>query len=210
MMPPAADFALSSQACSRRSTPPETSTSPAPAPTACGDPGGRGPYLTWPDALLACNQETERVPGWRAALERSPVGPGPFDDGYARLQRLVEGLPDERHVIHGDLANRNVLALGADITAVIDWGNSLYGDYLYDAAWLIYWWRWYPQWQSIDIRAEMSRHWKHTGGLPADLEHRLHAYVVLIGLDAMSYNAFTGQWDALARNAKQVSQLLHP
>jgi len=23
--------------------------------------------------------------------------------------------------------------------------NSLYGDYLYDAAWLIYWWRWYPQ-----------------------------------------------------------------
>jgi len=36
------------------------------------DPGGRGPYLTWPDALLACNQETERIPSWRAALERSP------------------------------------------------------------------------------------------------------------------------------------------
>jgi hygromycin-B 4-O-kinase len=180
--------------------------------SACGlwDPGGRGPYLTWPDALLACNQETERVPGWRAALERSPVGPGPFDEAYARLQRLVEGLPEERHVIHGDLANRNVLALGADITAVIDWGNSLYGDYLYDAAWLTYWWRWYPQWQSIDIRAEMSCHWKQTGALPADLEHRLHAYLVHIGLDAMSYNAFTGRWDALARNAKQVSQLLHP
>ena len=88
--------------------------------------------------------------------------------------------------------------------------NSLYGDYLYDAAWLIYWWRWYPQWQSIDIRAEMSRHWKHTGGLPADLEHRLHAYFVHIGLDAMSYNAFTGRWDDLARTAKQISQLLRP
>ncbi|MGB6577401.1 MAG: hypothetical protein WBF34_05745 [Streptosporangiaceae bacterium] len=56
----------------------------------------------------------------------------------------------------------------------------------------------------------MSRHSKQTGDVPADLEHRLHAYFVHIGLDAMSYNAFTGRWDDLARTAKQISQLLRP
>jgi hypothetical protein len=26
-----------------------------------------------------------------------------------------------------------------------DWGNALYGDHLYDAAWLLYWWPWMPE-----------------------------------------------------------------
>ena len=40
--------------------------------------------------------------------------------------------------------NRNVLINGATIIAIIDWGNAMYGDHLYDAAWLIYWWPWFP------------------------------------------------------------------
>ena len=42
-----------------------------------------------------------------------------------------------RHVIHGDLLNRNILVDGERINAVLDWGNALYGDHLYDAAWLL-------------------------------------------------------------------------
>jgi hygromycin-B 4-O-kinase len=171
-------------------------------------PDGDAAARSWPEALLAVNQETERVPGWRAVLAGSPVGTGPFDEAYATLERLVEGLPADRHIVHGDLANRNVLIRGAKITAVIDWGNSLYGDYLYDAAWLIYWWPWFPQWQAIDIRAELNDHWQHHGGPPADLHRRLRAYLIHIGLDALSYNAFTGRWEDLARNASQVSELV--
>jgi hygromycin-B 4-O-kinase len=100
-------------------------------------PGGTGPSPSWAQALLAISDETPRVPGWRAALAGSPVGTRPFDQGYARLRELAEGLPDERHVIHGDLVNRNVLVQDSRITAVIDWGNALYGDWLYDAAWPI-------------------------------------------------------------------------
>jgi hygromycin-B 4-O-kinase len=172
------------------------------------DPEGDAPARSWPEALLAVNQETERVPGWRAVLAGSPVGTGPFDEAYATLERLVERLPAARHIVHGDLANRNVLIQGATVTAVIDWGNSLYGDYLYDAAWLIYWWPWFPRWQAIDIRAELRDHWHEHGGLPADLHHRLRAYLIHIGLDALSYNAFTRRWEDLARNASQVSELV--
>jgi len=39
----------------------------------------------------------------------------PFDQGYARLRELAEGLADERHVIHGDLVNRNVLVQDSQI-----------------------------------------------------------------------------------------------
>jgi hygromycin-B 4-O-kinase len=170
-------------------------------------PGGTGPAATWAQALLAINQETARVPGWRAALEASPVGARPFDRAYTRLRELAAGLPEQRHVIHGDLMNRNVLVQGSRITAVIDWGNALYGDWLYDAAWLIYWWPWYPQWQAIDISAELRTHWDQHGGIPPGLDHRLRACLVHIGLDAMSYNAFRGRWDDLARNAAQVSKL---
>jgi hygromycin-B 4-O-kinase len=42
--------------------------------------------------------------------------------------------------VHGDMVNHNVLVQDPRITAVIDWGNALYGDWLYDAAWLIFWW----------------------------------------------------------------------
>lgn len=63
----------------------------------------------------------------------------PSGQGYARLRELAQALPGERHTIHGDLLNRNVLVADLKITAVIDKGNALYGDWLYDVAWLIFW-----------------------------------------------------------------------
>jgi hygromycin-B 4-O-kinase len=98
--------------------------------------------------------------------------------------------------------------LGSRVTALIDWGNALYGDWLYDAAWLIFWWPWFPQWQDIDITAELKRHWEQQAGLASDLHHRLQAYLIHIGLDAMAYNAFRRRWDDLARNASQISELV--
>jgi hygromycin-B 4-O-kinase len=170
-------------------------------------PDRTGPAASWAQALLAISQETARVPGWRTALAASPAGTQPFDQGYARLRELAAGLPDERHLIHGDLVNRNVLVQGSRITAVIDWGNALYGDWLYDAAWLIFWWPWFPHWQGIDITTELKRHWGQHGGLPPGLHHRLRACLVHIGLDAMAYNAYRGRWDDLTRIASQMTEL---
>jgi hygromycin-B 4-O-kinase len=173
-------------------------------------PDRTGPAPSWAQALLAISEETPRTAGWRASLAASPFGMAPFDQGYARLRELAQGLPDERHVIHGDLLNRNVLVQDSKVTAVIDWGNALYGDWLYDAAWLIYWWPWFPQWQDIDIAAELAKHWRQHGGSPPGLDYRLRACLLHIGLDAMAYNAYRGpaRRDDLARTASQLSELL--
>lgn len=109
-------------------------------------------------------------------------------------------MPDERQLIHEDLLNRNVLVNGNEITAVFDWGNAMYGDALYDTAWLLYWWPWYPQWSEIDIRAALD--------LSDDVDDRLFAYQLHIGLDHLAYTAATERWDDLARNDQQVRALL--
>jgi Phosphotransferase enzyme family len=168
-------------ACCRGRTPALGHRDPAASGYGIWIPDGTAPAATWPQALLAVCQEIARVSGWRAALAASPAGAAPFRAGYARLRELVTGLPQDRHVIHGDLANRNVLINGATITAVIDPGNAMYGDHLYDAAWLIYWCPWFPAWQDIDIGRELRQHWDRHGGTPADLYHRLLTYLIHIG-----------------------------
>jgi len=168
---------------------------------------GVAPAASWAQALLAVNQETARVPGWRAALAASSIGMIPFDRAYARLANLVSGLDVPRQLIHGDLLNRNVLVRGDQVAAVIDWGNAMYGDALYDAAWLIYWWPWFPQWHGIDIGTELRKRWARHAGQPADLNRRLTACLLHIGLDAMTYCTFRCRWDDLARNAAQLAAL---
>ena len=69
-----------------------------------------------------------------------------FDAGYARLLGLVDARPEARHLVHSDLLNFNVLAEDDRVSAVFDWGAALYGDFLWDVAWLTFWQPWYVNW----------------------------------------------------------------
>jgi hygromycin-B 4-O-kinase len=80
------------------------------------------------------------------------------------------------------------------MTAVLDWGNASFGDPLYDAAWLLYFWPWHPHRSAIDIDAAIRRRWRPD---PA----ALRAYQIHIGLDSMAYCASRDRFDDVARNA---------
>lgn len=170
-------------------------------------PDGTAPHGSWADALLAIGTETARVPGWRRALADTDIGLGPIDVGLAAIGALASYLPDDRRMIHGDLLSKNVLTAENAVTAVLDWGNAMYGDSLYDVAWLIYWWRWNPQWRSVDIRAELSKRWQASGSTPSHLYERLHAYLIHIGLDAIAYCTFRERWDEVRSNVDMVVAL---
>jgi len=134
---------------------------------------------------------------------------GTYDAGVSMLTELVADMPDVKQVIHQDLLARNVLVDGPSLRAVLDWGNSMYGDALFDAAWLIYWWPWFPAWANIDISAELHRHWAVARRpLPDDLAYRLHCYQLRIGLDHIAYSAFTGDAADLERHTRQTLALL--
>lgn len=172
-------------------------------------PDGSAPHRSWHEALLDVAQDRPagRIHGWRKALASSPTGTGPFDAGVEALRALVTECPQPRQLIHGDLLYRNVLVQRSTIVAMLDWGNSMYGDGLYDLAWLLYWWPWYPAWRSIDIGGVIAAHLRSTGESMAALEARLRCYQIHIGLDHQAYTAFTGRWDHLARNAQQTMAL---
>src|SRR5258707_636985 len=171
-------------------------------------PDSAGPHPSWQAALLSIADDHDRIAGWRRVLQTSLAAAGAFAKAHARLQSMAGALPGTRHIIHGDLLNHNVLVNGSRIRGVIDLGKAAYGDWLYDAAWLLYWWPWYPAWRRIDLRAELDRHWKAGRGPPADLEFRLRCYQLHVGLDALTNNAFTGRFDDLARNAEQTMALI--
>jgi hypothetical protein len=61
---------------------------------------------------------------------------------------------------------------------------------------------------AIDIRGELDRHWATQSSVPDDLEHRLLAYQIHIGLGAQAHNALLGRFDFVAFSAEQTMQLV--
>lgn len=172
------------------------------------DADGSTSAASWREALLSIAEPRPRLGDWRALLASSAVGCGSFDTGMTELRRLVADLPDVAQLVHGDLLNRNVLVEDDRVTAVFDWGNAVIGDALYDAAWLRYWWPWYPAWSGIDVDASIIALPYARALTPAELRRRLRAYELHIGLDHLAYTAATGRDAGLLRNDQQVRALL--
>jgi hygromycin-B 4-O-kinase len=165
------------------------------------DSEGNAPCPSWSEALLAVSDGLQvRLPGWRAKLEASPTGAGPYDRALAELERLAPEAPDERCPIHADLLHRNVIVEHARIAGVFDWGCAMYGDGAYDLAWLQFWSPWHPGWDAIDV-LELGH------GIP-DLERRIVICGLHIGLANLAYQAFTERWDDVAATSRRMLGLL--
>jgi hygromycin-B 4-O-kinase len=167
---------------------------------------GRAPYPSWRAALLdvASDRPADRIHGWRERLATSQVGAGPFEEAYRRLQAQADCLPEARHLIHSDLLHYNVLVEAERITAVLDWGCGMYGDFVYDLAWLCFWQPWYPAWQPIDFRAEAVRHYAAIGLDVPYFEERLRCCQIHIGLAGQAYMAYAGHWTDLQATARHT------
>ena len=170
---------------------------------------GSTTHPTWRAKLLAIATDpaTRGAPGWHELLEPSPTGVGPFEEGYARMRELVGHCPEERHLIHDDLINRNLLVDGDRISAFLDWGSSLYGDFLYDIAKLVFYQPWFPAWRNIDFAAEARAHYDAIGLAVPHFAERLTCYVLRIGIGDMAYSAFRKRWEQVALKAARTLEL---
>jgi len=166
-------------------------------------------HRTWRADLLgvATGPATRGSPGWRELLEGSPSGVGPFEEGYARMQELVEFCPEERHLIHDDLMNFNLLVDGDRVSAVLDWGSSKYGDFVYDLAKLVFYEPWYPQWRNIDFAAEARAYYEEIGLAVPHFAERLKCYCLQEGIGGMAYSAFRKRWEQVALKARRVLEI---
>jgi hygromycin-B 4-O-kinase len=150
---------------------------------------------------------TRGAPRLREVLEASPTGVASFEEGYARLRDLAHLCPEDRHLIHDDLINRNVLVDGDRISAVLDWGSSKYGDFLYDIAKLVFYRPWYSAWHNIDFLGEARAHYDAVGVDVPNFAERITCYALRIGLDDMGYSAFRKRWDEVARKSTRILEI---
>jgi hygromycin-B 4-O-kinase len=167
---------------------------------------GAAPYPSWRAALLdvANDRPALRIHGWHARIKASSVGVGPFQEAYGHLVELADRAPEERHLIHSDLLHYNVLVEADRVTGVLDWGCGMYGDFLYDLAWLCFWKPWYPAWQHIDFQAEALRHYASIGLHVPHFEDRLCCCQIHIGLAGQAYMAYAGNWTDLQDTAQHT------
>lgn len=172
------------------------------------DGSGLALRTCWSEHLLAVADDSpnQRTYGWRARLAASAAGQAAFDWGFARLQQLLDDTVP-RSLIHADLLNRNVLVEGDAVSGVFDWGCAAYGDHLYDLAWFIFWAPWHPNLDVPLLRAALEQRWREGGYWPHNLDARLSACVLHIGLDHLAYNAYRGDWPTLALTAERMRAL---
>jgi len=173
------------------------------------DATGIAPHASWQAALLdVVNDRPERrIYGWRISLEKVPERLALFEQAAALLAAKVSLCPNERHLIHNDLLNRNVLVDKQRVTALLDWGDSRYGDFLYDVAHLLFWWPWFSQWRNIDILGEIERHYETKKLDVQGFHERVWCYQMHIGLDSMAYHGYTKRWDNFDWSAKRTFEI---
>ena len=113
-----------------------------------------------------------------------------------------------RSLIHSDLINRNVLVHEDKISGIFDWGCSIYGDHLYELAWFEFWAPWLPTLDIPYLRSALEQRWAEVGYAPVDQAARLMACYLHIGLDHLAYNAYKGDWPAVAATAARMHALV--
>ena len=171
------------------------------------------PEPGWHEFLLAATADdgNPRTGGWRPALEARPELTARFDEAAAGMPDLVRRVPDDpRWVVHADLFNRNVLAEPATgrITAVLDWGCTFTGDFLFDIAWLVFWSPWHPNLEAVGIRERALEHYAAIGLDVPGFDDRIRCYGLWAGLNSMAFMALTDRWAELDRLSRQTLSLL--
>ena len=103
---------------------------------------GNGLFPSWRRYLEAIREEEpewEYFGKWHALFETTFLERDVWERHYERMVRLLDSCPEDRFLVHGNFGFGNVLAHGGEVTAVLDWLDAAYGDFLFDVAWLDFW-----------------------------------------------------------------------
>ncbi len=135
---------------------------------------------SWKENILSVNE----YPVKGDLFETSFLEKDVWKKIYAEIEKLVPFCPEERWLVHGDYGHNNVISDGKRITGVLDWAESIYGDFVYDIAWLTFW--------NSKERAEQIRDYYSQRGIQ-NFTERLLCYELLIGLGSLSFYAYSQQ-----------------
>ncbi len=141
---------------------------------------GIGKFQSWRDCVLSINEYPVKDNLFEVSFLERDV----WDKIYTQIQGLVKFCPKERWLVHGDYGHNNALSDGRKITGVLDWAESVYGDFVYDIAWLSFW-------NSKEHAKQIDAHYSQKE-IP-NFAERLLCYKLCIGLGSLSFFAYSQQ-----------------
>jgi hygromycin-B 4-O-kinase len=150
------------------------------------DGQGHGFFSSWAAHLTHVRDEGHPytfLGAWHALFETTFLELDVFNRVFARMEGLLGCCPSTRQLVHGDYGFGNLLIENGRVTAVLDWINAMYGDFLYDVAWL-------DLFDPERGYAELFRiSYAEQGIDPPDFDKRLLCYQCHIALDSMRFAA---------------------
>lgn len=155
-----------------------------------------------------------RSSSWREELQDQDLRPNDnettsasfYDRNLAKSLReevgaMLDTLPNERRLMHSDYGFNNTLSDGTNITGVIDWEHSSYGDFVRDIAWLDFW-------NSHQGYADAFKKFYYEQARDVSrYDERLMCYKLLIGYGALGFFAKSRQPDKY-EHAKEIVNLI--
>lgn len=169
------------------------------------DDQGKGMVDSWHIFLRrVADEEDERdyYGKWHHFFDDTFLERDVFEQIYQHMLRLLEFCPEERYLVHGSLSLANMLALHGKLTAVLDWLDARYGDFLYDIAILDYW---SP---GLHVSERFQHHYQERGIAISGYGERILCYQCCVSLDAMRFYAKSGQEESYqAIRAKILEKL---
>lgn len=167
---------------------------------------GKGESDSWKKWLLSINKDLKGV--CKEKLSKSKESTEIPKRMYGYIESNIDYCFEERHIIHGDLLNYNVLVQKGKISAVLDWGCSKYGDFLYDIAWFSFWAPWHEGFKNINFRQNALEHFKKIRLEVSNFGERMKLYEVHIALDSICFSIGQDNWKQAEKVGKQALALI--
>jgi len=146
---------------------------------------GNAPFSSWKDFLLTAKDDVFN--NWDTLYSKTFLEQDVIETLSLKITQLAEFAPEERHLIHGDFGGNNMTAESGKITGVLDWGESKYGDFLYDVAWISFWE------DEIDYESHFKKHYDEIGLEVKNFNERLTCHKLHLGLGGIGFFALSNQ-----------------
>lgn len=143
---------------------------------------GEAPYKSWKEYISAVadqNQEWNKNP----VIEYIEI----LKKINNKILSLIDYCPEERYLYHGDFGFNNALAENDAITGVLDWGESGYGDFVFDIAWLDVWQ------DAISYEEVFANHYKEIAKVIPHYSERILCYKMFVYYGSIIFFVQTNQ-----------------
>jgi hygromycin-B 4-O-kinase len=125
-----------------------------------------------------------------------------FWDKYFEIySKLIKFCPEEKYLLHGDFSGGNVISKNEKVAGVIDWEQVMIGDFLYDIAWMDFWR------EDFDYKKYYYEKYKNSNKNLKNYNERILCYQLEIGLDALSFYAYSGQREKCTKQKEKILNL---